>query len=171
MLSSLGEYVHINIQVHLCPLFVWLGLCVYCLCRNDLIHILQTAAAALELLSSLTSRSTIKTQQPTSAVLHSTAPITTLGKGRLIKNINCKPIVGKKAHTSSQNYTHVGYKRQNIWCVVLLLNHMNRFLNSPQMHLSPTKPLSHICSACFSSIYPWKSREKSSSKNTTYTNT
>lgn len=66
------------------------------MCENDLIHILQAAAAVVESLSSLTSRSTIKTQQPAGAVLHSAAPITTLGKGRLIKNINCKPMVGEK---------------------------------------------------------------------------
>lgn len=47
-------------------------------------------------LSPLTSCSTIKTLQPAGAVLHSMAPITTLGKGWLIKNINCDPMVEKK---------------------------------------------------------------------------
>lgn len=110
----------------MCPVCV-------CMCGNDLIHILQAAAVEVESLSSLTSCSTIKTSQPAGTVLHSTAPITTLGKGRLIKNINCKPMVGREAHTASQNYTHVGNKRQKQRCMVFIsLNHVNGFLNPPQ---------------------------------------
>lgn len=65
-------WTHLYIQVRLRPFVCAAGSRVYCLCvcrsRNDLIHILQAAAAAaLKSLSSLTSCSTIKTQQPASS--------------------------------------------------------------------------------------------------------
>lgn len=101
-LSSVGVYAHAHTLINRCfsaLLFCVAGAWVYCLCGNDLIHILP-AVAALESFSWTTSCCTIKTQQPTRAVLHSTAPITTVGKGRLIKNINYKPWMGEKCSNS-----------------------------------------------------------------------